>query len=100
MREKWGIWGAMILLFNLPMNGHADPISYNFVLIAETSGSFCLLFPPSINNNGTVAFLTTLRSGDKHVLAGCKSKGFDALSGTSSADANVGECGQRTESQQ
>jgi hypothetical protein len=70
MRKKWSTLGALILLFNLPVNGHAESISYNYVLIADTSGSLDLLFPPSINNNGTVAFLATLQSGDKHVLAG------------------------------
>jgi len=70
MKEKWGILMAVILLFNLPVNGHTASTLYNFIPIADNSGSFDLLFPPSINNNGTVAFLATLRSGGESILKG------------------------------
>ena len=57
MRASRFTWALVLsLLLDLSAHGMAEPISYDFRLIADTSGSFQALGPfVSINNEGTAA---------------------------------------------
>jgi hypothetical protein len=63
----------LALLLCLPVTANAEPVTYNFTLIADNtgpiSGSNSNIFP-SINSEGTVAFQAFLRNGGEGIFTG------------------------------
>jgi PEP-CTERM motif-containing protein len=62
---------ALGLILSLPTGGLANPLTYTFTQVTDSSGAFSrFVGGASINNEGTVAFLATLRAGGEAIVVG------------------------------
>jgi len=73
MRTEWRRWtAALCLILGHTAIARAAPlsVSYSFTLVAESSGPFTSVGRGSINDEGTVAFLASLRDGGQAIVIG------------------------------
>ena len=62
---------ALGLILSLPTGGVANPLTYTFTQVTDSSGAFSTFVGgASINDEGTVAFLATLSAGGEAIVVG------------------------------